>query len=65
MKILNDTACNLNWNEFKYNEWNLSSIDFNSTIGLRFNSTQIQLKEMRCKLVVENLLVNMVFKKNN
>jgi hypothetical protein len=60
-EILNDIGCNLNWIEFKF----LNSIQFNSTIGLKFHSIKIQLKRNKMQIgeeCIENLLVNMVLK---
>ncbi len=63
----------LNWIEFKYIEWNLNWIElnfnlttFNSTIGLRFNSIQIQLKRNGIQIGgegIENIFMNMMLKK--
>ncbi len=43
MKILNDTACILNWNSIQLNS---NSTRFNSTMGLRFSSYYDQQCEL-------------------
>ncbi len=61
MKILNDIGCNLNWREVNF----LNSIQFNSTIELKFYSVKIKLKRNEMQIDeerIENLLMNIVLK---